>query len=86
MLQREFKPQFKIFFLQKEKIFIHSNQEITSFTTVKNVKDESANKFTASKLITYNDIMPTKIYNKIKVTGISMDSGSVTLTPKSFIE
>jgi len=30
------------------------------------------NKLTTSKLITYNGIMPTKIYDKIKVTGISM--------------
>jgi len=36
------------------------------------VKDESANKLTTSKLITYNNIMPTKIYDKIKVIGISM--------------
>jgi len=34
--------------------------------------DESANKLTSSKLIAYNDIMPTKIYDKIKVTGIPM--------------
>jgi len=67
-------------------IFIHSNREITSFNTAKNVKDESANKLTASKLIAYNGIMPTKIYDKIKVTGISMVSGSATLTPKSLIE
>jgi len=67
-------------------IFIHSNQEITSFNTAKNVKDESVNKLTASKLIAYNDIMPTKIYDKIKVTGISMASGSAMLTPKSLIE
>jgi len=67
-------------------IFIHSNREITSFNTAKNVKDESTNKLTASKLIAYNDIMSTKIYDKIKVTGISMVSGSATLTPKSLIE
>jgi len=67
-------------------IFVHSNREITSFNTAKNVKDEFANKLTTSKLIAYNDIMPTKIYDKIKVTGISMASGSVTLTPKSLIE
>jgi len=30
--------------------------------------------------------MHTKIYDKIKVTGISMTSGSATLTPKSLIE
>jgi len=30
--------------------------------------------------------MPTKIYDKIKVTGISMASGSATLTPKPLIE
>jgi len=30
--------------------------------------------------------MPTKIYDKIKVTGISMVSGSATLMPKSLIE
>jgi len=53
-------------------IFIHSNRKITSFNTAKNVKDESANKLTTSKLIAYNDIMSTKIYDKIKVTGISM--------------
>jgi len=67
-------------------IFIHSNREITSFNTVKNIKDESANKLTAYKLIAYNGIMPTKIYDKIKVTGISMAFGSATLTPKSLIE
>jgi len=67
-------------------IFVHSNREITSFNTAKNVNDESANKFTLSKLIAYNGIMPTKIYDKIKVTGISTASGSVTLTPKSLIE
>jgi len=44
-------------------IFIHSKREITSFNTAKNVKDESVNKFTASKLIAYNGIMPTKIYD-----------------------
>jgi len=66
--------------------FIHSNRETTSFNTAKNVNDESANKLTASKLIAYNNIMPTKIYDKIKVTGISMTSGSATLTPKSLIE
>jgi len=53
-------------------IFIHSNQEITSFNTTKNIKDESANKLISSKLIAYNDIMPTKIYDKIKVTEIFM--------------
>ncbi|AES64581.1 hypothetical protein MTR_2g027340 [Medicago truncatula] len=67
-------------------IFIHPNREITSFNTAKNVKDESANKLTTSKLIAYNDIMPTKIYDKIKVTGIPMASESATLTPKSLIE
>ncbi|KEH39143.1 hypothetical protein MTR_2g090435 [Medicago truncatula] len=30
--------------------------------------------------------MPTKIYDEIKVTGISIASGSATLTPKSLIE
>ncbi|KEH20787.1 hypothetical protein MTR_8g089930 [Medicago truncatula] len=67
-------------------IFIHANREITSFNTTKNVKDEFANKLTASKLIAYNSIMPTKIYDKIKVTGISIAFGSATLTPKSLIE
>jgi hypothetical protein len=61
-------------------------REITSFNTTKNVTDESANKLTASKLIAYNGIMPTKIYDKIKATGIFMASGSETLTPKSLIE
>jgi len=54
--------------------------------TAKNVKDESANKLTASKLIAYNGIMSTKIYEKIKLIGISMASGSTTLTLKSLIE
>ena len=67
-------------------IFIHSNREITSFNTAKKVRDESPNKLATSKLIAYHDLMPTKIYDKIKVTGISMASGSVTLTPKSLIE
>ena len=62
-------------------IFIHSNREITSFNTAKNVTDESANKLTTSKLIAYNGIMAT-----IKVTGISMAFGSATLTLKSLIE
>jgi len=44
-------------------IFIHSNREITSFNTAKNVKDESAKRLTTSKLIAYNSIMPTKIYD-----------------------
>jgi len=66
-------------------IFIHSNREIASFNTAKNIKDESANKLTTSKLIAYNVIMPIKIYDKIKVTGISMASESATLTPKSLI-
>ena len=67
-------------------IFNHSNREITSFNIAKNVKEESANKLTTSKFIAYNDIMPTKVYDKIKVTGISMTSGSAMLTPKSLIE
>jgi len=67
-------------------IFIYSNRDITSFNTTKNIKDESANKLISSKLITYNGIMPTKIYDKIKVTGISMASGSATLTPQSLNE
>jgi len=76
-----------LFFFDKNKmIFIHSNRDITSFNTAKNVKEESANKLTTSKLIAYNDIIPTKIYDKIKVTGISMASGSATLTLKSSIE
>ncbi|KEH38837.1 hypothetical protein MTR_2g082185 [Medicago truncatula] len=57
-------------------ISIHSNREITSFNTAKNVKDESVNKLASSKLIAYNGIMPTKIYDKIKVTGIFMASES----------
>jgi len=60
------------FFYKNKMMFIHSNRRITSFNTVKNVMDESVNKLTTSKLIAYNDIMPTKIYDKIKVTGISM--------------
>jgi len=57
-------------YIDKNKtIFIHLNRWITSFNTVKNVKDEYANKLTTSKLIAYNGIMPTKIYDKIKVTG-----------------
>jgi hypothetical protein len=59
-----------IFFYKNKTIFIHSNRWITLFNTAKNVKDESANKLTASELIAYNGIMPTKIYDKIKVTGI----------------
>jgi len=70
-----------IFFDKIKMIFIYSNREITSFNTAKNVKDESANKLTTSKLITYNGIMPTKIYDQIKVTGISMAFGSATLSP-----
>jgi len=53
-------------------IFIHLNREITSFNTAKNVRDESTNKLTTSKLIAYNGILPTKMYDKIKVTEISM--------------
>ena len=67
-------------------IFIHSNREIISFNNAKNVKDESTNKLTTSKLIAYNGIMPTKIYDKIKVTRISMAFRSATLTLKSLIK
>ncbi|AES60177.1 hypothetical protein MTR_1g041700 [Medicago truncatula] len=67
-------------------IFIHSNREITLFNTTKNVKDESANKLTTSKLIAYNGIMSTKVYDEIKVTGTSIASESATLMPKSLIE
>jgi len=77
---------FYFIFDKNKMIFIHSNRDITSFKTAKNVKDESANKLTTSKLIAYNNIMPTKIYDKIKVIGISMASGSAMLTPKSLIE
>jgi len=62
-----------LFFVDKNKtIFIHSNRWITSFKTAKNVKDQSANKLIASKLLAYNGIMPIKIYDKIKVIGILM--------------
>ena len=67
-------------------IFIRSNREITSFNTAKNVKDKSANKLTTSKLIAYNDIMPTKIYDKVEVTEIYLASESATLMPRSLIE
>ena len=67
-----FTKKWSLFFDKNKMIFIHSNREITSFNTAKNVKDESANKLTTSKLIAYNDIMPTKIYDKIKVAEISM--------------
>jgi len=77
------KSTMRYFFYKIKMIFIHSNWEITSFNTAKNVNVESANKLTASKLIAYDGIMPTKIYDKIKVTGISMASGSAT---KSLIE
>jgi len=40
--------------------------------TFKNVKYKFVNKLTTSKLITYNGIMPTKIYDKLKVTEILM--------------
>jgi len=63
-----------LFFIKTKMIFIHSNRKITTFNAVKNVKDESANKLITSKLIAYNGIMPTKIYDKIKVTRISMPS------------
>jgi len=54
----------KHFFFTKIKrySFIHSNRWITSFNTAKNVKDESANILTTSKLIACNGIMPAKIY------------------------
>ena len=77
---------YLFFFYKNKMIFIHSNREITSFNTAKNVKDESVNKLTTSKLIAYNGIMPTKIYDKSKVTGISMASGSAVLTLKYLIE
>ena len=76
---------FFIFFYKNKMIFIHSNREITSFNTVENVNDEYANKLTTSKLISYNDIMPTKIYDKTKVNGLSMAFGSAMLTLKSLI-
>jgi len=70
------------FFLTKTKLYSfiqikrlhHSTplRETTSFNIAKNAKDESAIKLTSSKLIAYNDILPTKIYDKLKVTGISM--------------
>ena len=63
---------FNFFFDKIKTMFIHSNRWITSFSTAKNVKDESVNKLTASKLIAYNGVMPTKIYDKIKVTRIPM--------------
>jgi len=86
-MSKNLRPKsFSLFFDKNKMIFIHSNREITSFNTAKNVNDESANKLTTSKLIAYNNIMPTKIYDKIKLTGISMASGSATLTPKSLIE
>ena len=66
---------YQFFFDKTKMIFIHSNWEITSFNTAKNVNDESANKLTTSKLISYNDIMPSKIYDKIKVTGITWPPG-----------
>jgi len=44
------------------------------------------NKLTASKLIAYNDIMPTKIYDKTKPIRIFMAFISATLTLKSLIE
>jgi len=50
----------------------HGILQITSFNTAKNVRDESANKLIASKLLAYNGMMPIKIYNKIKVIGILM--------------
>jgi len=59
-----------IIFDKTKMIFIHANWEITSFNTPKNVNDESANKLTTFKLKAYNDIMPTKIYDKIKLNGI----------------
>ena len=65
-------PSLIFFFVKNKMIFIHSTQNITPFNTAKNVKDEFVNKLTSSKLITYNGIMPTKIYDKIKVTGIFM--------------
>jgi len=75
------------FFFFTKTNYIHSiKSRDYIINTTKNVKDEPANKLTTSKLIAYNDIMPTKIYDKIKVTGISMVSGSATLTPKSLIE
>jgi len=49
-------------------IFIHSIWE----NTAKNVKNKSANKLTTSKLIAYKGLMATKIYDEIKVTGISI--------------
>jgi len=85
-LQMEYQISTFFFYYKNKMIFIHSNREITSFNTAKNIKDESANKLTASKLIAYNGIMPTKIYDKIKMTGISMASGSATLTLKSLTE
>jgi len=40
-----------VFFDKNKMIFIHSNRENTLFNSAKNVKDESANKLTISKLI-----------------------------------
>jgi len=51
---------FSFFFLQKQND-IHSFKLISTYDTkfVKKVKGESANKLTASKLITYSDKKPT---------------------------
>ena len=60
-------PVLFSFFLQKQ-------NDIHSFNIDKNVKDESANKLTTSKLIAYNDKMTYKQYDKLKVTEILMYS------------
>jgi len=75
-----------VFFDKNKMTFIHLNREITLFNTVKNVKEESANKLTTSKLIAYNDIIPTKIYDKIKVVGIFMASGTNSLIELSIFQ
>jgi len=54
-------------------ILINSNRDITLFNSAKNVK--VCEQTHIIKLIAYNDIMHTKIYDKTKVTGISMPPG-----------
>jgi len=71
-----------IFYLFKSIEYIRYNNIIN---IAKNIKDETANKLTASKLIAYNGKMPTNNMIKSKSPEYHA-SGSATLTSKSLIE
>ena len=56
------------------------------FNIAKNINGETTNKLTTSKLIAYNDKIPTNNMINSKSLKYSCDFRSTTSTPKSFIE